>query len=297
MNSKNKLDWDHLRYFVAVVKAGTVIGAARLLGVSHATVLRNVSRLEAFLGIRLFDRLQSGYRVTAEGEEIYEDARAMEEHAEALIRRAMGKHPEPEGLLKLVVSDGSLFDLMPLLRDFRKEFPRIELSIGTAPGSQDQGISQLQADVAIVVTNAPPEDLVGRQLARISFAYYASTAYLEAWKGKIPKPIECDWITWSLRASSDTDIDSAWQQNMLHRLAPNPKIALRAVNHGDALAGVRAGVGVSLLRDSYTEELVRLPFNVVVESFGIWMLTHPDLRRAGRVRVFMDFIASNFLEG
>ena len=60
LNSKNKLDWDHLRYFVAVVKAGTVIGAARHLGVSHATVLRNVSRLEAFLGIRLFDRVQSG---------------------------------------------------------------------------------------------------------------------------------------------------------------------------------------------------------------------------------------------
>lgn len=296
MNSKNKLDWDHLRYFVAVIKAGTVIGAARLLGVSHATVLRRISRLEKYLGIRLFDRVQSGYCVTAEGEEIYEDALAMEEHAEALIRRAMGKHPAPEGLLKLVVSDGSLFDLMPLLREFRMEFPRIELNLVTALGTADQGLTQLKADVAIVVTNAPPEDLVGRQLARIGFAYYASLKYLETWQGKIPNPSDCDWITWRLSASSDTDMDSAWQQNILHRLAPNPKIALAAVNHGEALAGVRAGVGVSLLRDSYTEELVRLPFNVVIETFGIWMLTHPDLRRAGRVKVFMDFAASNFLE-
>ena len=68
LHRHNQLNWDQLRYFVAVVSAGTVIGAARSLGVSHATVLRNVSRLEGFLGIRLFHRVQSGYRVTAEGE-------------------------------------------------------------------------------------------------------------------------------------------------------------------------------------------------------------------------------------
>lgn len=292
----NKLNWDHLRYFVAVVKAGTVIGAARFLGVSHSTVLRSVSRLEKYLGIRLFDRVRSGYRVTPEGEEIYADALAMEEHAEALIRRAMGKHPTPEGLLKLVVSDGSLLDLMPLLGAFRKEFPRIELSMETAHGSADEGIAQLQADVAIVVTNAPPEDLVGRQLARISFGFYASSEYLQEWKGKIPKPNECDWITWGSKTAPDADIDGAWQQNMLHRLSPTPKVALRAASHRDAVAAVRAGVGVGLLRDSFQEELVQLPFKVAVESFGIWMLTHPDLRRSGRVRVFMDFIASHFLE-
>ncbi|MCZ6642877.1 MAG: LysR family transcriptional regulator, partial [Gammaproteobacteria bacterium] len=263
VKQNDRLDWDHLRHFVAVVNAGTVIGAARFLGVSHSTVLRNVSRLETTLGIRLFDRVQSGYRVTQEGEEIFEDARAMEVHAEALVRRAMGKHPAPEGLLKLVVSDGSLFDLMGLLRDFRKEFPRIELSIGTAPGSAEQGLTELKADVAIVVTNAPPEDLVGRQLARITFAYYASHEYLASWHGETPEPTDCDWITWSLDESPDIDMEGPWQRNILHRLAPNPKIALRAVHHGDALAGVRAGVGVSLLRDSYEEELVRLPFKAV----------------------------------
>ena len=289
-----KLNWDHLRYFVAVVRAGTVIGAARQLGVSHATVLRNVSRLELSLGIRLFDRIQSGYRVTPEGEEIYADALAMEEQAEALIRRAMGKHPAPEGLLKLAVADNSLFDLMPLLREFRKMFPRIELSVVTVQGSADRVIAQLKADVAIVSTNVPPEDLVGRQLARISFACYASSEYLQEWKGKTAKPDDCDWITWGFqKAAPDADMDAAWQQKMLHRLTPNPKIALRAVSHGDALAAVRAGVGVSFLRDSFREELVRLPFNVAIEPVGIWMLTHPDLRRSGRVSVFMDFAAGN----
>ena len=172
------LNWDQVRYFVAVVRAGTVVGAARALGISHATVLRSVSRLEESLGIRLFDRMQSGYRPTAEAEAIYPSALAMEEHAETLIRRAMGKHPEPEGLLKLVVSDRSLFDVMSLLVEFRKAFPRIELSLGPVPGNFSQGLRQLNADVAVLVTNTPPEDLVGRQLSRVSFAYFTSAAYL-----------------------------------------------------------------------------------------------------------------------
>jgi DNA-binding transcriptional LysR family regulator len=289
----NGLNWDHLRYFVAVVKVGSVVGAARNLGVSHATVLRNVARLEQSLGIRLFDRIQSGYRVTAEGEEIFVNAVAMEEQAETLMRRAMGQNPSPEGLLKLVVSDTSLVDLMSILREFRREYPRIELSIGPVRGLSE-GILQHQADVAIVVTNAPLEDLVGRQLARISFACYASAEYLQE-KVHPPVPEECDWITWSMEGSGVSELDSSWQHNVLPRLASNENMALHTMTHGDALSAVRAGVGVSLLRDNFDEELVKLPFSTPAESLGIWMLTHPDLRRSGRVKAFMDFVADNFL--
>lgn len=290
----NELSWDHLRHFAAVVKAGTVVGAARTLGVSHATVLRNISRLEGCLGMRLFDRIQSGYRVTTEGEEIYVNALAMEEQAETLLRRAMGQHPAPEGLLKLVVSDCALVDLMPLLREFRREFPRIELSIGPVEDLAD-GIAQRSIDVAIVMTNTPPEDLVGRQLSRIGFACYASPEYLQERQTVTPKPEECDWITWGATGSGDIGPEFSWQRPMLRRLVPHQNVALHTVDHRDALDAVREGVGASLLRDTLCEQLVRLPFHAASESVGVWMLTHPDLRRAGRVKVFMDFVASSFV--
>ena len=287
----NDLNWEHLRYFVAVVRAGSVVGAARNLGVSHATVLRNVSRLEQSLGIRLFDRIQSGYLATAEGEEIFVNAAAMEEQAETLKRRAMGQDPAPEGLLKLVVSDTSLVDLMAILREFRREYPRIQLGIEPARGLA-AGILQRKADVALIVTNAPPEELIGRQVARISFACYASTGYLEE-KAHPVEAEKCDWITWGMEGSADSLV--SWQHRMISRLAPKRNLVLHTVSHDDALSAVRAGVGVSLLKDNFSDELVELPFRTSTESLGIWMLTHPDLRRSGRVKVFMDFVADNFL--
>lgn len=191
------LNWEQVRHFVAVARAGSVVGGARRLGVSHATVLRNVTRLEARLGVRLFDHVRSGYRITADGEDVLASAAGMEQHAEALLRRAMGKNPRPEGLLKLVVADGTLFDPMPLLRRFREHQPRIELTIEDARGEAEQRLSQLHADVAILVTNAPPENLVGRQLLRLQLAYFAGAEYLD---GRPPQAFaadDCDWIVWS----------------------------------------------------------------------------------------------------
>ncbi len=278
----NKMNWDHLRYFIEVVKAGTVVGAARELAVSHATVLRNIVRLEQSLGMRLFDRLQSGYQVTAEGEEILGNALAMEEQAQTLARRALGKHPAPEGVLSLAVSDTSLIDLMPLIREFRAEFPRIELRVGPARESAG-GVMQLKADIAIVATNSPLESLVGRQLSRIAFACYASSHYLRERQKQSSNFDDYDWISWGLQAS--------WQHGMLKRFSSKQKVALQTASHRDALDAVQAGVGVSLLSDRYKEELTRLPIKVSSETLGVWMLTHPELRRSGKVRAFMDFVA------
>jgi DNA-binding transcriptional LysR family regulator len=289
MNSQ--LRWDQVRYFLAVARAGSVVGAARRLSVSHATVIRNVSQLEACLGLRLFDHVRSGYRITADGEEVLVSAAAMEEHAEALLRRATGKNPTPEGLLKLVVSDSSLFDPMPLLRLFRQAHPNVEIAVEDVPGEAEARIARLHADVAIQVTNAPPEELVGRQLGRVAFGYFASADYLSTLPAAAPRPEDCEWVVWSLGPG---DLDDTWYRSALRRLAPRPRIVLQADRHSEALAAVRAGVGASLLCESAATGLVRLPFAEPRDSFAVWLLTHPDLRRAGRVRALFDVVADTF---
>ncbi len=206
----DELRWDQIRYFLAVARAGSVVGAARRLAVSHATVIRNIAQLESRLGLRLFDHVRSGYRITADGEEVLTSAVAMEEHAEALLRRASGKNPAPEGLLKLVVSDGSLFDPMPLLRGFRQAHPGMELALEDAKDDAESRIARLHADVAILVTNAPPEDLVGRQLARLQFAWFASDDYLAGLPAAGSRPENCQWIVWSLGSSGE--LDDAWHR-------------------------------------------------------------------------------------
>lgn len=285
----NELHWDQVRHFVAVARAGSVVGAARVLGVSHATVLRNVSRLESGLGVRLFDPLRSGYRITADGQEVLVSALGMEEHADTLVRRAMGKNPDPEGQLKLVVADTSLFDPMPLLRDLRRAQPRIELTVEDAHGSAAHRLAQLQADAAIVLTNSPPDELVGRQLARVHFAYFAAPAYLEGRAAADLAPQDCDWVVWHLEHAGE--FDAAWQDNTLRRLSRRPRVVLRTDKHADAMAAVRSGVGVGLLSEAGAGDLVRLDFARPRETCGVWLLTHPDLRRSGRVRALFDFVA------
>ena len=285
------LRWEPIRYFVAVARAGSVMAAARQLGVGHATVLRNVARLEAGLGLRLFDHVRTGYRLTADGEDVLDNALAMEAQAEALLRRASGKSPEPEGRLKLVLADASLFDPMPLLEGFRRAAPRIELAIEDAGEAADSRLADLHADAAIAVTNAPPDELVGRQLSRIRFGWFAAPGYLAA-LGGAPSADAVDWVVW--HGGGATGLGERWQEEALHRLTGRPSVALRAGRHAEALAAVRAGLGAGLLGTDAAAELQPLPVADPGAGVGVWLLTHPDLRRSGRVQALFDFVADRF---
>jgi len=158
-----------------------------------------------------------------------------------------------------------------------------------ARGDAAHKLAQLHADAAIVLTNSPPEELVGRQLARVHFGYFAAPAYLNGRPAADLTPPDCDWVVWRLEHSGE--FDEAWQDNALRRLSQRPRVVLRADKHADALAAVRSGVGVGLLSDAGAAGLLRLNFAAPRETCGVWLLTHPDLRRSGRVRALFDFVA------
>lgn len=289
----NGLNWDQVRYFVSVAQEGSAAAAAQRLGVSHATVMRNVAQLEAQLGLRLFDRMRSGYRITSDGEAVLASAKAMAQHATALVRQTAGKSPAPAGLLRLVVSDPSLFDPMPLLRDFRQQHPLIELAVEVAGQRSPARLSELDADAAILVTNAPPEELVGRQIARVHLQWFK--AHATAKRRVAPTPDECEWVLWSAPGSSE--LSDSWQRAQLRRLTPRPRVAMQADSHAAALLAVHAGMGAALLSQVSAQALEALPFAKPREAFGVWLLTHPDLRRSGRIRALFDFVAKQSARG
>jgi DNA-binding transcriptional LysR family regulator len=283
------MNWDHIRFFIEVARAGSVVNAAAALGVSHATVLRNISRLEQQLGIALFERLQTGYRITAQGGEILANAQAMQEQAELLVRRATARNPAPEGLLRVVVPERSLFDLMPLVAGFRAEFPLI--SVRTERGTPE-ALARSEVDLAFAITNKPPDELVGRQLSRIEFAYQASADYVESFGAEQPSATACNWIIWDSQTLDD-EVDPQSQEVALRRFTRQPDIVLRAATHDDALSAIRAGIGVGLVRRPQPDLQV-LPFRSPSRPVGVWMLTHQQLRRAGRIEAFMDYVVSRF---
>src|ERR1700712_507030 len=189
----NELNWDQVRYFLAVARAGSAMGAAQQLGVGHATVLRNIAQLENSLSVRLFDRVRTGYRITADGQDVLASAQSMEAQAEALQRRALGRHPTPAGRLKLASCDSTLFDSLRLLSAFRRAYPRIELAIEHDRNAASR-LSQLHVDAALLIGNAPPDELIGRQLGRVRLRWFCGTRYLG--RRAAPAAEDCEWIVW-----------------------------------------------------------------------------------------------------
>jgi DNA-binding transcriptional LysR family regulator len=280
------LSWDQVRYFLAVARAGSAMAAAQQLGVGHATVLRNIAQLEASLGVRLFDRVRTGYRITSDGEDVLASAQGMESQAEALQRRALNRQPTPAGRLKLSICDSTLFNALPLLAELRKAYPRIELALDRERDAAAR-LSRLQVDAALMVGNTPPDELIGRQLARVSMRWFCSTRYVG--RRAAPAAEDCEYIAWT----SPSELDDAWQRAQLRRLTSQPRVVVQVDTHEDALTAVRAGLGVALLSDAHSDGLRKLPFAAPNESYGVWLLTHPDLRRSGRVRALFDFVAKS----
>src|SRR5206468_12687354 len=98
------IDWDDVRYFLAVARGGSVRAAAERLGVNHSTVLRRIAQLEERLGARMFEKLPSGYRLTAAGEEVLELANQMEASSNQLETRVFGRDRSVRGLLRVTLA-------------------------------------------------------------------------------------------------------------------------------------------------------------------------------------------------
>src|SRR6266571_4032855 len=178
------LDWEDLRYFVALARYGTLSATARELRVNHATVARRVASLEALLGRPLFDRRSDGYAVTAEGKAVLDEARAMDEAALSVLRR-LDAGTELNGLVRLaagrVLAERFLIDR---LRAFHERYPAIDLEV--TGGSRVVSLAKREADVALRFGSPKDSELIARRVARITFGLYASSSYRDKLKAGQP---------------------------------------------------------------------------------------------------------------
>ncbi|MEN8196747.1 MAG: LysR family transcriptional regulator, partial [Pseudomonadota bacterium] len=171
------MDWDDLRFFLAVAHKGSIRAAAAALGVNHSTVSRRIDGFERKLGVRLFERLPTGYLVTPAGEDMMQSARRMEEEAAAIDRRVAGRDHRLSGPLRVTMPDSLAQKLlMPDIVAFSDRHPEIELELVISYVFAD--LNKREADVAIRMANDPPGHLVGRRVVRQAKAVYASRDYL-----------------------------------------------------------------------------------------------------------------------
>ena len=277
------MNWSHLEYFLAVARTGSLSGAAKLLRVNHSTVARRLDKLEQQLEVRLFDRLNNGYRLTEDGHALKKRAGQVEHEINQIQGVFSGSEAELRGTLTISKPSSGLLNLAPLLVAFHHRYPDINLVL-TAGGERSE-IARMEADVAIRLTNDPPEELVGYKLGQLPINIFGSRAYLK--RAGTRDLAEYDWLIWH-------DDDSVLNMEpALKRDIPNARIVLRTNSYNELFEAVNAGMGISLLsllRLPKTHQLQVLSPELYQFDQGVWLLSHPDLRNRERIRVFKDFM-------
>lgn len=282
-----RLDWDDLRYVLALARGGTLAGAADALQVDPSSVHRRLVALERRLAVRLFERGRAGYRPTRQGAALIESAARMEAEALALERLISGTDQKLSGLIRVSTSELLGLYLLPrLLRDFGARFPQVEVELSIDNRRVD--LTRRDADIVVRATDAPPDNLVGRRLAKIASCAYAQRGYLER-AGRDRPLASYDWL------GLDDTLAHAPQARWPRERVPDARCRFRFNLIEGAHQAARAGMGAAVIpafvgdRDP---ELERLTAPETSGEFGVWVLTHPDLRRSACIRAFMQEIGA-----
>jgi DNA-binding transcriptional LysR family regulator len=279
------IDWDDIRYFLAVARGGSVRAAAERLGVNHSTVLRRIAQLEQRLGAHMFERLPAGYRLTDAGEDVLAFAEQMEASSNQLETRVFGRDQSVRGLLRVTLASTlATHLLMPDFADFARLHPEVEMEILSI--DEPVNLTNREADVAIRVVfdrNTLPLNLHGLKGPELFGGVYMSRELLVAWRAGAPDPIR--WIVRNQRGVSDWARDGE---------VPAAEVPFRATDAGAQILAVRLGLGMAVLSCFIGDAdplLVRVP-GTALHMFGtLWLLTQGETRKTKRVRLFTEFIS------
>lgn len=282
------IDWEDLRYLLAIGRERTLAGAARRLGVNHSTVFRRLQQAEARLGLRVFERLPEGYLPTAAGEAVLAEAARMDEAADALARRVAGSDVRLSGRIRLTTAPNLASDFVAhYLPEFLAHYPDIRVEI--AVGDRDFDLARREADLALRATAQPPDYLIGRKVCDIVWWVCAGDAYLA--QHAAPRTMD-DLASHALigaEASFLRVAPFAW----LETTFDESRIVARANELNTMAALAVAGLGLALLPGDQSRPGLRRLFPMQPAfPAALWILTHPDLRRVARIQAFSEFLSA-----
>jgi DNA-binding transcriptional LysR family regulator len=276
------MDWGDLRYFVALARAGTLSGAARLVGAEHTTVARRIAALEDALGVRLFERQAKGFSLTPEGERIADGAYRVEAEVFGLRRQLDAADPGLQGTVRISAPPvfASSF-VAPRLAALRQANPGILIEL--AGDNRAVSLSRREADIAIRMARPEPSSVVARRVGTLAFGLYGGTDYL----ARVTEA-DRDFIGY------DESLDHVAQQRWLLALAGGRPLAFRSNDLASLHAAAASGLGLAALPRYLGDadpRLVRVPVAGAPPLRDLWLAVHPDLRRSPRVRAVLDYLS------
>jgi len=275
------MNWDDLKIFLAVAEAPSMRVAAKKLRVSHSTVSRRIEALEASLGVRLFDRMPDGYRLTLSGDELMPVALDMEERLNSFGRNVVGRDDALEGQVCVTIPEvAATTFFMPYFIDFMNKYPEIQIKIRDSFEVFD--LSRREADVAIRFTSKPAEHLIGRKLGNMHQAAYATHQYI-AKHNPGSRDSNAKWIGWGT-----PDEKPSW-------IASSPFPHLGVAGHFNNMSiqyqATKRDLGIGFFACTLGDQdpgLVRL--SDPKPTMDVWLLSHRDLRASARMRAFRQYL-------
>ena len=284
------MDWDDLRYVLSVYDNGSALGAAKKLGVNATTVQRRIGRFEKQHSVRLFERLQSGYSPTPECEALVQASRDIDENVGRIKRELLGRDLRLEGRLSVTSTDTFINDVVARhLEGFHELHPNIRIEL-TLTNSR-LNLSRQDADIAIRPSMSPQESLVGQRIADLAFGIYAPSKI----QSSLPEEPTLEDLQNQKWLAVGEALSGSPSYEWMHKNIPSsscwlsvdtyPCMAICA-SQMNALAILPCIIG-----DSF-EQLERVKCVWFSLATSVWVLTHPEIRNAARIRVFMDYITT-----
>jgi len=286
-------DWDGFRYFLAVVRKGSISAAAETLRVNHTTVSRRIAALEQNLDTRLFDRRKTGFVPTAEAARLIAAAEEIEAGAKRISRLSLAQDTRLEGALRVTAPLVLIhYLLIPIVAAFGRNYPGIDLFLQGA--DEISNLINREADIAVRVTAAPMDTLHGYKICDNYSGLYAAPSLLAERGLDAASCLSADDLDWI--AHDDDILRSSWH----NRLFPAGRCACHTDNKFTAIDAALQGMGVielPTLIGNAEPGLERLTGYEMKSSQGIWVLYHRDLRNTARVRAFVDSMRTAKIAG
>lgn len=271
----HKIRWDDLQYVYAVARHGALSAAARELGVNHATVLRRISALEAAQGVTLFDRPPGGYRLRPEGRDLLAALNGIGDAVEHLERVLPTIGKGLEGSFRITTTDSIADLLMPrYLADLQRVHPKLHVEMIVSNVPMDP--KHPDAEISIRPALKMPDGLDGRLAAAMNFSGYRA------------KGVSADAQWLGLTGPLVRSPLGRWQEEQ-----PERALGFRADRFGTLARMAEAGLGPVMLPNfigAASDHLHPIKGSPNFKT-SIWVVAHPDLMRAERVKVTIDFFA------
>jgi DNA-binding transcriptional LysR family regulator len=284
-------NWDEIRTAYQVARMGTVSGAAEVLGVHHATVIRHIDALEARLAVKLFQRHARGYKATEAGEDLLRVADATHDQFSQLASRIKGRGDSVSGELVVTSLIEMTGQITPLLVEFQKRNPEVRIRYLT--GTRLFRLEYGEAHVALRAGQVPEQpDNVVQLLTVLRVGLYAHASYV-AEKG-VPDGVK-DFGDHRFVVNDDLQSKAPFFQ-WLKDNVPEHAQTFRCLDQAAITTAVLngAGIGFCLIDEARNNaDLIEMHPRLPEWDSSLWLVTHVDLHRTPKVQALLKFLKDN----